>query len=257
MVRQAPSGPAFTQMGLEPGVVPGAGSGAEPDGAEPDGAEPDGAEPDGAAAPGAVGAAAGAGVGSACSLRVEPRAGAGAGAAAAACPAVLIAVGPGRAGRAGRRESARAARPRLGGRRAAGPAPRPGRVPRGGGPAARPCGEPAPAEVNDWASVPGGGRTRIETVDKSRNAIAPPESTMTGTVLPAGCRRKTAPARPGGGPDPVGEQRDRQLRGGQPRAMTHPGRQAEPAQRRPALREGQAGQQIERGSAAVTVGRGV
>jgi hypothetical protein len=29
--------------------------------------------------------------------------------------------------------------------------------------------------------------TRIETVEKSRNAMAPPESTMTGRVLPAGC----------------------------------------------------------------------
>jgi hypothetical protein len=51
-------------------------------------------------------------------------------------------------------------------------------------------------EADDGVAVRGAGRTRIETVEKSRNAIAPPESTMTGTVLPAGCRRKTAPARP-------------------------------------------------------------
>ena len=38
--------------------------------------------------------------------------------------------------------------------------------------------------------------TWIETVEKSRNAIAPPDSTMIGTVLPAGCSRSTRPARP-------------------------------------------------------------
>src|SRR6266566_1602049 len=74
-------------------------------------------------------------------------------------------------------------------------------------PAARPCDAPelgiAPAgvtgdvpEADDWVPVRGAGRTRIETVDRSRNAIAPPESTMTCTVLPAGCRRNTAPTRP-------------------------------------------------------------
>jgi len=51
-------------------------------------------------------------------------------------------------------------------------------------------------EADDWVVVRGSCRTRIETVEKTRNAIAPPEIIMTGTVLPAGCRRKTAPACP-------------------------------------------------------------
>jgi hypothetical protein len=59
------------------------------------------------------------------------------------------------------------------------------------------------------------------------------------------------------GPDPVGEQRERQLPGGQPRAVPHPGGQPEPAQRRPALRLGQAGQQVHHGGAAMTLGRSV
>ena len=38
--------------------------------------------------------------------------------------------------------------------------------------------------------------TRIDTADRARKAIAPADTTMTGTVLPAGWERKTAPARP-------------------------------------------------------------
>ena len=48
----------------------------------------------------------------------------------------------------------------------------------------------APAEATGDVPEPD------ETVEKSRNATAPPESTMTGTVLPAVCRRRTAPTRP-------------------------------------------------------------
>ncbi len=51
-------------------------------------------------------------------------------------------------------------------------------------------------EADDWLAVRGLCRTRMETVDRTRKAIAPAEITMTGTVLPAGCMRKTAPACP-------------------------------------------------------------
>jgi hypothetical protein len=47
--------------------------------------------------------------------------------------------------------------------------------------------------------MPGSGRPEsagAETVDNSRNAIAPADTTITGTVLPAGWERKTAAARP-------------------------------------------------------------
>jgi hypothetical protein len=65
-------------------------------------------------------------------------------------------------------------------------------------------------------------------------------------------------ARPAGrGPDPVGQQRHRQLGRGQPRAATPAGRDPEPAQRDAALRGAQAGQQVNGGAAAVTLGRGV
>src|SRR5439155_18037222 len=53
----------------------------------------------------------------------------------------------------------------------------------------------APAEAAGFGPEADSGEageecmTRIETVEKSRNAMAPPESTMTGRVLPAGCRR--------------------------------------------------------------------
>jgi hypothetical protein len=43
-----------------------------------------------------------------------------------------------------------------------------------------------------WSAVRG-RRTWIETVESRRNAIAPPDSTIIGTVLPAGCKRTTAP----------------------------------------------------------------
>jgi len=48
----------------------------------------------------------------------------------------------------------------------------------------------APAGVS---SAVRGRRTWIETVESRRKAIAPPDSTMIGTVLPAGCKRTTAP----------------------------------------------------------------
>ncbi len=47
-----------------------------------------------------------------------------------------------------------------------------------------------------WLSAGVGCSTRIETADSSRKAITPAETTMTGTALPAGWERKTAPARP-------------------------------------------------------------
>src|SRR5581483_6542773 len=72
-------------------------------------------------------------------------------------------------------------------------------------PAAWPCG-PSPVAIGlaeaagEIPAADGSAgprcRTWIETVEKSRNAIAPPDSTMIGTVLPAGCSRRTAPARP-------------------------------------------------------------
>src|SRR5260370_31776193 len=74
------------------------------------------------------------------------------------------------------------------------PAARPRDVPEMGIGPTEATGE-VPA-ADDRGVVRGVGRTRMETVENSRNAIAPPESTMIGTVLPAGCRRKTAPARP-------------------------------------------------------------
>lgn len=71
------------------------------------------------------------------------------------------------------------------GRPAPGPRDAPGEgALMGGGPEAGRC-----SEVR-------GGRTRIETAESRRKAIAPPDITMTGTVLPAGWRRKTAPACP-------------------------------------------------------------
>jgi len=36
----------------------------------------------------------------------------------------------------------------------------------------------------------------METVESTRKAIAPADTTMTGTVLPAGCERKMAPVCP-------------------------------------------------------------
>lgn len=48
----------------------------------------------------------------------------------------------------------------------------------------------APAGVS---SAVRGRRTWIETVESRRKAMAPPDSTMIGTVLPAGCKRTTAP----------------------------------------------------------------
>lgn len=47
-----------------------------------------------------------------------------------------------------------------------------------------------------WSVARGGCSTRIETVESSRKAIAPADTTMTGTVLPAGWERKTAPVWP-------------------------------------------------------------
>jgi hypothetical protein len=49
---------------------------------------------------------------------------------------------------------------------------------------------------SSWSVAGGGCSTRIEIVESSRKAIAPADATMTGTVLPAGWERKTAPAWP-------------------------------------------------------------
>ncbi len=51
-------------------------------------------------------------------------------------------------------------------------------------------------EDGDWTGADAVGRTRIETVENKRKTIAPAETTMTGTVLPAGWERKTAPVWP-------------------------------------------------------------
>ncbi len=51
-------------------------------------------------------------------------------------------------------------------------------------------------ETCNWSDADGGRRTWIETVESSRKAIAPADTTMTGRVLPAGCSRKTAPVWP-------------------------------------------------------------
>ena len=58
-----------------------------------------------------------------------------------------------------------------------------------------------------------------------------------------------------GGPDPVGKQRERQLRGGKPRPVTHSSGQPEPTHRGVALRRGQAGKQVDGDGTAVTLGR--
>ncbi len=47
-----------------------------------------------------------------------------------------------------------------------------------------------------WTDAGAVCRTRIETVENKRKTIAPAETAMTGTVLPAGCERKTAPVCP-------------------------------------------------------------
>jgi hypothetical protein len=39
------------------------------------------------------------------------------------------------------------------------------------------------------------GPTRMDTAETARKAIAPADSSMTGTVLPAGCWRRTDPVR--------------------------------------------------------------
>jgi hypothetical protein len=59
------------------------------------------------------------------------------------------------------------------------------------------------------------------------------------------------------GPDLVGEQGEAQLPRGQPRAVSHPGRQPQPAQRRPPLGHGHAVEQEDGGPAAPPFGRSV
>src|SRR6266567_7827354 len=193
MLRQIPSGPTFTQT--PPGdVLLGAGFGPDEDGAA--------ASCGGAVAAGGRLAALGADVGggSAPPLRVVPP---------VPVPALLpppVPWPPPAAVRLGGLASdpSRSPEPRWVSCLLSDPGPG---WPGPPNPAARPRDAPemgiAPAvttggvpEADDWVAVRGVGRTRIETVEKSRKAIAPPESTMTGTVLPAGCRRKTAPARP-------------------------------------------------------------
>ncbi len=82
---------------------------------------------------------------------------------------------------------------------------RPGGSPR---PAIGSAGSPGPGPARTEAAGPAapenawpGSRgvvwmTRMDTADRTRKAIAPAETTITGTVLPAGCERNTAPARP-------------------------------------------------------------
>lgn len=58
-----------------------------------------------------------------------------------------------------------------------------------------------------------------------------------------------------GGPDPVDEQRERQLHDWKPRPVTHPSGLPEPTKRGVALRRGQAGKEVDGGGKAVTLGR--
>jgi hypothetical protein len=60
-----------------------------------------------------------------------------------------------------------------------------------------------------------------------------------------------------GGPDPVGEPRERQRHGGKPRSVTDPPGLPEPAQHGVAFRRGQAGKQGDGHGAAVPLGRRV
>jgi hypothetical protein len=49
-------------------------------------------------------------------------------------------------------------------------------------------------EAGDPSGPRGSRRTRMETADSTRKAIAPADISMTGPVVPAGCVRKTEPA---------------------------------------------------------------
>jgi hypothetical protein len=51
-------------------------------------------------------------------------------------------------------------------------------------------------EAGDPSGPRGSRRTRMETADSTRKAIAPADISMTGPVVPAGCLRKTEPACP-------------------------------------------------------------
>ena len=93
-------------------------------------------------------------------------------------------------------------------RRSAGSEPVPGSWPAEPGFAWPGCDEaPVPVSSGRSAAAPangggpaarGGWMTRMDTADSARKAIAPAETTMTGTVLTAGWERKTAPAHPAG-----------------------------------------------------------
>ena len=116
--------------------------------------------------------------------------------------------------RAGHRRPGREAPPA--GRRAGGRArvrrsrvPRPASRRRSG--ARRETGRGDPAN-NGVAGPRGGWMTWMDTADSARKAIAPAETTMTGTVLPAGWERNTAPARPTVVRIRSASQRQRQLR---------------------------------------------
>src|ERR1700691_3543281 len=52
------------------------------------------------------------------------------------------------------------------------------------------------ATVDTWPRSRGWWLTWLDTGDRVRKTIAPAETIITGTVLPAGCERNTAPARP-------------------------------------------------------------
>lgn len=138
-----------------------------------------GAALEGAAGAALEGAASGAGVGSALPARIPPLPESSR--APAPCPA-------------------------LPGTPVAGSDPAPGSRPAEPG-SVLPDGDEAPVRVfsGRLAAAPangggpetrGGWMTRMDAADRARKAIAPAETTMTGTVLPAGWERKTAPAHP-------------------------------------------------------------
>jgi hypothetical protein len=148
-----------------------------------------GAALEGAAGAALEGAASGAGVGSALPARIPPLPEPAPG----FCPLP---------------ESSRAPAPcpALPGTPVAGSDPVPGSRPAEPG-SVVPAGDEAPVRVfsGKLAAAPangggpetrGGWMTRMDAADRARKAIAPAETTMTGTVLPAGWERKTAPAHP-------------------------------------------------------------
>jgi hypothetical protein len=62
--------------------------------------------------------------------------------------------------------------------------------------ATRPDATGAAAAPASWPGGRGPCPSRTETVESKRKAIAPADTTMSGTALPAGWERKTAPTQP-------------------------------------------------------------